>query len=189
VLVRRRTDTASPPIAAEVLEARSLLSAGAAAVHQAALHAAHTAELTPNLTLHPVVTPQATVSGQKFTGPPAKSFSITQVSLTPGSIVKVHAAFTILSQNIPVSFNGSFSGKVLSSGPFLNLTKVDVVPTGGSIVERLTLAGKKIRETFIPQGTVAAVFLTAQGEFDALAVAYVSKTNPNNPPIDFGFKV
>jgi hypothetical protein len=169
--------------AAEVLEVRSLLSAGAAAVHQAAMHAAHAGELTPNTTLHPVVTPQLSAGGQTFTGPTATSFSISQPSVTPGAVVKMHAAFTIIIDAIPVSFKGSFSGKVLSSGPFLGGTKIEVTPTGGSLVSHFVEAGKKLTETFVPQGTVAEILLNSQGVFVDFSAAYVNKTHPGTPGV------
>lgn len=175
-------------MAAEVLEVRSLLSGAAAAVHQAVAHAAGAELLTPAKLLHPVVTPELTVSGQTFTGPQAKSFSISQVSPKQGSIVNVHATFTVIDQNLPASFTGSFSGKVLSTQTLGNLTKVSLIPTGGSFVERFMLGGKKVALTLVPQGTLGAVYFNTQGEFVSFGATYIVKAQPNDPPLDIVLK-
>jgi hypothetical protein len=169
---------------AEVPEVRSLLSAGVAAVHQAAAHAE---SLAPHATLHPTVTPQLTTGGHQFTGPPATSFSISQPNLTPGSVVKIHAVFTVNIANISVSFKGSFSGKVKSSAPVLSFTLIDVTPTGGSFVDHYVEAGTKRTQTLVPDGKVATVQLDAQGHFVGCNLEYVPKTNPGGQPAYIAF--
>lgn len=178
-MLRRSTDRGSLPCmaAAEVLEMRALLSAGAAAVHQATVHAVHPGELTPNTTLHPVVVPQVTVQNSVFTGPKATSFSISQPSLTAGSAVKMQAAFTVLINNAPISFKATFSGKVLSSGPFLGGTEILVTPTGGSLVGHGIVNGKKSTVHLAIEGKVAAVFLDSHGNFAAVGVPYSTIVN------------
>lgn len=187
-LRRRETCDLLPAIVAEVLEVRALLSAGTAAVHQAMAHAAGAELLTPAKLLHPVVTPEVTVSAQTFTGPQAKSFSISQVSQKQGSIVNVHASFTVLDQNLPASFNGSFSGKVLSTQTLGNLTKVSLIPSGGSFGEHFMLGGKKVALTLVPQGTLGAVYLDTQGNFVSFGATYIVKAQPNDPPLDIVLK-
>jgi len=142
-------------------------------VHQAAAHAAHAGALAPDVLLHPVVTPHlSVVGGDQFTGPTAKSFSITQVPLTQGFVVKAHFSFTMIFNNFPVEFRGTFSGKVLSWGPLLNDTKVDIEPKGGSLVGRGTIGGGKVTEHFVPLGTLADVVEDPQGNFVGLAIPY-----------------
>jgi hypothetical protein len=184
--LRRKGNATMFPAAAEVLEVRSLLSAGSA-VHQAEHFAAQ--QVAPAKLQQVAVTALVNINGTPSSSSPATSFAISPISLTPGSVVKAHASFTVVFQNIqPVTFTGSFSAKVISSGPFLSGTKVELNPTGGTFVAHFTENGHKMKELLVPLGIVGEVVLDAQQQFTGLAVAYTLKQGPPGSDFGFGFK-
>jgi hypothetical protein len=193
-LRRVRREVHSIPAAAEVLEARSLLSGAAAAVHSAAHHAL-TAEHAPGAAPDagkPIALPfDVTV---QFTslfpigGPPVQTpgvVTITPVSATVGSRVTatVSAAVTILGN--PALVGLSVKGKVLSSSSNGSTTTVHLVPTG---TLRLTFsAGARNLSRTLRAIAPMTITLDNQGKFTLLETAVKLPSDHGKPPPPFDF--
>lgn len=165
-----------PRMAAEVLEVRSLLSAGAALAqqvqHAAALH------LAPDKTQHPAVNAEILEFGavpMLSMGTPR--FSISSGNLKPGS--SVHAKISFASPFGKIFFNvsGSVGAKVISSSTVGSVTELNLAPTGGTLTVSLKALGYKW--TFIPAGTDFTLDLDAQGKFLSLQGDFAVANHPN----------
>lgn len=134
-LRRTRCESFSPAVAAELLETRSLLSAGAAAA-QAALHhaqsAAHGAQpgLTPSAA-KVVYDVEATLSfsGQSLHVP--GTMTVSKIRLTPGSHITAHVTLNGLPKD---TIKGTITGQVQSWLVGVQDTTVTMT-TGGKLVE------------------------------------------------------
>jgi hypothetical protein len=195
--LRRRTHVAVPLIAAEVLEVRSLLSAGAAAVHQAVGHAAHAGELTPDTTLHhaaphaaPAVTQhldarvEVTSSGSLVDDPMATSFSVSISKFNPGASVKVTAKFTFVFGGKAFVVSGTTGGKIVNSSQVGNLTELAVNPGSGKFLMQFTQAGQKTKVTYVPVGTLLTLAVDQQRNFVSIQGDYQP---PNAPDAKLNF--
>jgi hypothetical protein len=120
--LRRQSHCAhSIPVAAEVLESRSLLSAGAAAVHAATQHAAalHPAQHHSNQAKIPAFK-GTVVAAETITGDPLGDYrgaDISVASFSPTVGANVSATFKILNGNI--SITGTFKGQITAVNPIL----------------------------------------------------------------------
>jgi hypothetical protein len=143
--LRRRTDTClGTPVSAEVLEKRALLSAGAAAVHQAQVHqasAVHDAGLTPRA---------GDLTATAFIDLPTGGSGLVPgefTSLTIGKSIGNKVSFKfqgLLNEGggNSVAGNLSFTGKISNvSGPAVYRT-FTVTPTGGTFLLTYKTAGK-----------------------------------------------
>lgn len=131
-MLRLRTKRESFPtlMAAEVLELRSLLSAGAAAVHQAT-HAAGQATAHP--ASHPVLTPfpvslsatntQGTLD--EFTG----SLTMTPVTLKVGTHVTLNVT-GVDTTTVPLTYTVVIKGKISFLSPGADTTNIQLIPSG-----------------------------------------------------------
>jgi len=129
--LRANRDAASLPLAAQVLELRSLLSAGAAAVHHATHAADHAVASTPDT--HPVlptipVTVQVTAPEVFFQIP--GTLTITPVVLKAGAHVTIHASAVDNSGPTPLTYTAVIKGKITSWHDVGISTQVSLVPTG-----------------------------------------------------------
>lgn len=122
-------------VAAEVLELRSLLSAGAAAVHHAVHAADHAAAPTPNT--HPTLaTIPVTVqldNPDLFRQIPG-TLTITPVVLKPGGHVTIHVSAEDDTLT-PVFYTVAIKGKITSWHDVGISTQVSLVPTGTLIAK------------------------------------------------------
>jgi len=132
-MTRLRRETRSNcdfAVAAEVLELRSLLSAGAAAAHHALQVADHAAAPTPNT--HPTLpTIPVTVqlnSPELFRQIPG-TLTITPVVLKPGGHVTIHVSAEDDTVT-PVFYTVAIKGKITSWHDVGISTQVSLVPTG-----------------------------------------------------------
>jgi hypothetical protein len=126
----RRTQYASflPTVAAEVLETRALLSAGAAAAHAAVQHAqAHTISPAAKTVFDIDVTTSASGSAH-FPG----SMTVSKINLTPGTHVTAHVTVNVAPHH---TLKGTISGQVQSSVVGAQDTTV-TLSAGGKLVER-----------------------------------------------------
>jgi hypothetical protein len=122
---------------AEVLELRSLLSAGAAAVHQATHAADHAAASTPDTkpALTPIpVTVQLNGNGL-FNQIPGGSLTITPVVLKAGAHVTIHVSAVDNSGPTAVTYTAVIKGKITSWQDVGISTQVSLVPTGTLIAK------------------------------------------------------
>lgn len=159
-LRRLNCDSRSIPFAAEVLEVRSLLSAGASAV-RAAVH--HAAVESPAAKLPPIfqgsvdALVQITPFGNQ--NPGTGTALIQHSTLTVGS--KMTASYTIsFSDNgTPATIKGTISGTIQGSDPEGDLTFYPFQPTGGKVTLTETVAGKTIKATATPSGNTITLVM------------------------------
>jgi hypothetical protein len=179
--LRRKPVESSPiPVAAEVLEARSLLSAGAAAAHAAQRH--HQAAV-PEPALEPfsakvkgfgeVLIPSlkidVSLSGS-FT--PPKAALPAGSTLPVGSKVKISFSFSTDNGGLKLSLKGTFQGTVTKSVVAGELIQSTVSPTGGKLVYTEKQPGHKtLTAKGAPDGTTSQLFQeVSDGSFENLAV-------------------
>jgi hypothetical protein len=171
--LRRQSHCAhSIPVAAEVLESRALLSAGAAAVHAATQHAAalhpathHSTQTTIPSFQGSVITAFAAAGGAPtYMG---ADLSVSSFSPTTGASMSAHFKHFIKSGNLASAITGTFKGKITA-----------VNPLGGSNVEydvqdvgSLTFSGMGQKFTAAPDGPLK--LYSSGGLFDELKVSVV----------------
>jgi hypothetical protein len=158
VVLRRRQANFSLPfaIAAEVLEVRALLSAGAVSTHIAQRHAADT---FANMNKHAI----ADITLGTNTLPIAMGIlSMPTVKAQDGAKVTAHFSFSEPSGAATLSFKGTFQGKITSSTTQAGATKITINPTGGSIVMSEKATGiKTVKVKAIPDGSSLELDLDA----------------------------
>lgn len=168
-----------PSMAAEVLEVRSLLSAGTALAH----HVQHVAELqiTPDKTQHPAVSAEILQVGALpwlSTGTP--KFSISSGNLKPGSSVHAKINFALPLGKISFGVSGSVSAKVVSSSTVGSVTELKLTPTGGEITLNFKNTGLfgagKLK--YISTAADFTLDLDAQGQFLSLQGDFALENHP-----------
>lgn len=175
---RNRTRSGFVPVAAEVLEHRALLSAGAAAAHSASQHAtavhsaSHAPDIQPDKGFSGSVIALIGINGVPVGAVPGQ-FSISNFKQQTGAKMTAHFSFSASGPSSSVSLKGSFSGTVALITPGGGSTLFVLTPTGGSIkLTEKTPAGT-IKATAVPDGSPILVTLsnstgalTAFGETD-----------------------
>lgn len=152
------------PVAAEVLESRALLSAGAAAVHAASQHAAalHSTNHHSTQTTNPSFQATAILAENTPGGLPSYfGASLSVASFSPHASANVSANFkhSIKFGNSADSTTGAFKGKITAVNSLGgNSFEFDVQPVGSLT---LSLAGQKF--TAVPDGTPLKLYYF--GEF------------------------
>jgi len=154
------------PVAAEVLEVRALLSAGAAAAH-AALHQAalHGQTIQPD-GFHGHVGGLVSVANGIPGNIPGR-VSLSKLTIDVGATVTAHVHLSQRTGGNFISVKGTFVGTIDSFGPQGGLTKIIISPTGGSIVFSGKEANQHISATAVPGATKIQLFLN-QGNFVVL---------------------
>jgi hypothetical protein len=159
------------PVAAEVLEVRSMLSAGAAAAHAVAHRAAeHVRTIEPHKFNGPL-----NVQIQVGVGTPEVfpgTFSLSNVKLAVGAKVTAHVLVTETSNGITSSFKGTFQGSISKITTNVGNNFITVTPTGGSIVYTQREPGTKtfIAKAFPTATPMQLVLVSSTGEFATLKV-------------------
>ena len=168
------------PAAAEVLEARALLSAGAAAVHAATHHAAIQTQAVESLApFHKTLTTLVTITDSPASSV-AGNFSLSNVNAAVGSKVKASFSFPVSSGGTTFSIKGTFEGTVDSVQAAGGLTTLTLDPTGGSIAVTEKAGGQTFKATAFPDGTqVSLVFYN--GSFVRLGVSDRFPPSPTGP--------
>jgi len=142
------------PVAAEVLESRALLSAGAAAVHAATQHAAALHPATHHVTQAKIPSFQGTVlAGETLAGGTplfrGATLSVTSFSPQAGATVSAHFKHFFKSGNAQASITGTFKGKITNVIPLAgNGVEYDVQPIGS-----VTFLAMGQKFTATPDGT------------------------------------
>jgi hypothetical protein len=183
--LRRRNDLClGTPVSAEVLEVRALLSAGAAAVHQAQHAAAlHAAAVTP-LASHP------SGSANFFLSPTGTGLIPGQfTTLKPGHSVGDSVTFKfqgiVTEGPSSVSFKASFTGKVANvSGPAGDET-FSVTPGGGSFAVTFKQKGTPTQKV---SGTIDPAQFTYVDSSGAVSTVHVvfDQSPKNHAPYNSG---
>lgn len=187
----RRTRSASTPlpVAADVLEARALLSGAAAAVHAAVHHSQATTHgsagaVTPSraqLTLYQV-TAQITLNGDA-TDVPAQLF-IAPVPLKPGAHVTVNVGFVTNLGGLMTDVVAKLTGTVKSWGPAGVLTAVTLKAGGSIVLAPVGLPRSQIAK-LVSTGAPLTIELDSTGKFVSLQTDF--KTARSNPPLTYNF--
>jgi hypothetical protein len=173
------------PVAAEVLESRSLLSAGAAAARAATQHAAALHDAAP-------IQPDTSLPGLALADRNggiatafAGHFTSAQVHTTIGGKVNVKFTGTFLKGNTTETLKVSFSGKVSAEHPGIGTADFTLEPTGGAFTATAKTPGEatkkavgKIDPAEFHVFTTGTSFSEIKGTFD------YSPRNP--PPLDTG---
>lgn len=190
-LRRRQFRDAIPAVAAEVLEARSLLSAGAAVAHHIQHAAAAEAARAAPATLQNIpVTAQVTYLGNALAQVAATSFAITPLAnLNIGDIVKVQVKFSFDIGGGHDSVTGSISAKVLSWDTHIaGGATVTLVNAAGSFVNHgVNKMGHHFTEKFVPNGLPLTIDVDGQGQFLSLQGDYKLVTHKFVPGNDIIF--
>jgi hypothetical protein len=178
------------PVAAEVLEGRALLSAGAAAAHAAQHHAVTQAHAVEPHAFHGSV-----IAVELFGIDPPKnvpgSFSISNVKVALGAKMTAHFNSTLNLNGLKISLKATYIGTVNLITPQGQSTVLALTPTGGKLVLSEKGAGvPHVTATAISNGST--MHLTQQqGLFEQLTATYLF--GPNEPlgfanqPISFKF--
>lgn len=142
-LRRTRSFSFFPIVAAEVLETRALLSAGASAAHAAVQHA-HAHAISPAAKTVFEIDVTTSVSGSNhFPG----TMTVSKVSVTPGAHITAHVTVNLGPHH---TLKGTISGQVQSSVVGAQSTTLTLSP-GGKLVERAP--GIKPSHIFLPSST------------------------------------
>jgi len=183
---RMRSGDLLAHVAAEVLEARSLLSGATAVVHQAEHAVAPSAHVQPAaLQQVPNVIVQFTSHALTITNDPALSFTVTPVVLKAGARVqfKVSVSGALATDpTVPYSISGTISAKVVSWKPVGKLTEVTLGAPHGSLNVLENEGTGPLRSKLLPIGSPPVLDLTPNGQFDSLEEGFASKT-AGKPPI------
>jgi hypothetical protein len=172
--LRRKNDCSlGLPVAAEVLESRALLSAGAAAVHAATQHAAALHPATHHSTPTAMLSFKGTViAGQTPAGgtPNYLGANLSVASFSPqvGAKVSAHFNHVVKFGNAAATITGTFKGKItavnsLGGGKF----EFDVQETGS-----VTISAGGEKTTAPPDGTPLKLYYNS-GLFQELKVNVV----------------
>jgi hypothetical protein len=156
-------------VAAEVLEVRSLLSAGASAVHAAIQHAA-----IQSPAVKPPPTYKGAVSGAIAIGPPPDFATngtalVSHFTQTNGSKVKVSFTLSFSDGGTPATIKGNFSGTIQGIQAVATLTIFTLQPTGGKLTLTEKVGGKTIKATATPAGNTTLLELN-NGVFDSMGI-------------------
>ena len=184
-LRRQKCDSFPAILAAEVLEARSLLSAGATAVHQAT-HAADQAVARspdPHVQAALEVTVQLSEPGF-FQQLPGGALTITPVVLKQGAHVTIHVTAVDNSGVSPVTYTANIKGKITSWHDVGISTQVSLIPTG--TVTGKTASGQTIGTAKAQKGEPLTLTLKQNTlEFITLDVNFVTHAKP---PVTIDFQ-
>lgn len=175
-LRRHRADSV-PIAAAEVLEARSLLSAGAGAVHAALQHAGAAPHAAA--TSFPA-TGQITVSGN----PTQYSGQLTLSPINPAKIGPVHAHFQF-SDAQHNSFSVSISGTIVSNLREGNLTKLGLDNVHGTGTQ-VTVTGGHRQTRRLVISVPAEIDLNLSNAFVSFQATFTSAAQ-HGLPAESGF--
>jgi hypothetical protein len=127
-LRRKRCVAFLSTVAAEVLETRALLSAGAAAAHAAVQHAQGQVISPAAKTVFDIDVTTSVSGSAHFSG----FMTVSKISLTPGAHITAHVTVNVAPGH---TIKGTISGLVQSSLPGAQDTTVTLTP-GGKLVER-----------------------------------------------------
>jgi hypothetical protein len=168
--IRRLNGHSQPiPVAAEVLEVRSLLSAGASAVHAAMHHAA----IQSPAVKQPPIFQGAAIAVIQITG--GSSHNATGTALVPhftkavGSKVTASFTFSFSDGGNPATIKGTYSGTVRQIEQQFPLTIYGLDVTGGKLTLTEKVGGKTIKATATPAGNTTLLELN-NGVFDSMGI-------------------
>lgn len=184
--LRRFTDfPGSSPVAAEVLETRALLSAGAAAAHAATQHAAalhYAAPIHPDTSLPGLATVDRNGGiATAFAG----HFTSAQVHTTIGGKVIVKFTGTFQKGATTETLKVSFSGKVSAVHPGIGTADFTVEPTGGGFTGTARTPGEATKKAVGKIDPAEFHVFTTGGSFSEISGTFdYSPSNP--PPLDTG---
>jgi hypothetical protein len=173
---RHRADSV-PIVAAEVLEARSLLSAGAGAAHAALQHAGSVHH--PSATTVPA-TGQITANGN----PTQYSGQLTLSPINPVKISPVHAHFQF-SDAQHNSFSVSISGTIVENLREGNLTKLGLANVHGTGTQ-VTVTGGHRQTRHLVISLPAEIDLNLSNAFVSFQAAFTSPAQ-HGLPAESGF--
>jgi hypothetical protein len=163
------------PVAAEVLEMRALLSAGAAAVH----HHGHGHGGHAQTHFNGPATAAVSIAGGTAVDA-AGTYQMNNVKVVDGSQVTAHFHFSGDVNGHQINLQGTFLGKIASSLVNGTTTTVTVNPHGGSITYSDTFNGTTASGKAFPNGTqMQLVFVN--GVFSSLTVtdAFAASASPS----------
>lgn len=146
-LRRNRCDSFLVAIAAEVLETRALLSAGAATAHAAVQHAQAQALAPAAKTVFDIDVTTSVSGSTHFSG----AMTVSKVSVTPGAHITAHITVDLGPHH---TLKGTISGQVQSSVVGAQSTTLTLSP-GGKLVERAP--GIKPSHIFLPTSTTTSL--------------------------------
>lgn len=146
-LRRTRCNSITLPVAAEVLETRALLSAGAAAAHAAVQHAQAQALAPAAKTVFDIDVTTSVSPSTHYSG----TMTVSKVSVTPGAHITAHITVDLGPHH---TLKGTISGQVQSSVVGAQSTTLTLSP-GGKLVERSP--GLKPSNVFLPASTTTSL--------------------------------
>jgi hypothetical protein len=167
------------PIAAEVLEYRALLSAGAAAAHAATQHAAgHDAAQ-----IHPDTSLPGLAQAEKTGGLPSSfpgHFTSAQVHTTIGGKVNVKFIGSFQKGTSTETLKVSFSGKVSAVHNGIGTADFTVEPTGGAFTITIKTPGAATKKGVGKIDPAEFHVFTTGGSFSEIKGSF--DFSPHNPP-------
>jgi len=173
-------------IAAEVLETRALLSAGAAAVHAATHHLALHHAAGPAAESRPLATTHLQLGCAIFInegGGQGVSGTVSFSKVTQALGAKFTAHFTFASKVFDgkqTLIKGTYVGTVSQIQPVGGGTVLNITPTGGSITMTVKTAGSRPEKaTAIPSDATIDLTLNSDNTFSTLGTTDVFK--PGSP--------
>lgn len=180
-LRRTRTESFAFPIAAEVLEVRSLLSAASAVGH--AVHAADHAALHPAKTPVPTFSFKGAIGGTlnvpafSFTHDFLGTLTISKTTLQPGAKFKAKLSVPFVEGLTVSGITGTLSATITSNTPGGD-TVIQMTPTGGSLKGSVTFGGTTIKTTLLPKNVPFTLTLDSSNHIKAFAGTYIVPAIP-----------
>ena len=179
-LRRKPNEWAPGPVAAEVLEVRSLLSGAAAAVHAAELHAAHVhkAATVPSFSFKGSIGGTLNVPAFSFTHDFLGTLSISKTTLQPGAKFKASLSVPFIEDLTVRGIKGSLSATINSNVPSGANKVITLTPTGGSLTGSLTFSGMTIKTTLLPKNVPFTLTIDSSNNIVSFAGTYVVPSIP-----------
>lgn len=163
------------PVAAEVLDTRALLSAGAGAVHSAVHHAG---VMTP-ATHSNQVTVEFLATPYDYSYVGALSLSLHQIPKTTGGHVQAHFLLNTNTISISISISGKVSQVTTNQGPqvIVNLSQVT-----GSVTTTFKGGGHHT----VAKGPVSnvVIYLHQDGSLSIVTADFSAPINRGQPPVN-----
>lgn len=176
-LRRSRSESFTVDVAAEVLEVRSLLSAGSAVAH--AVHAAEHAALhhppqtsTPSFSFKGSIGGTLNVPAFSFTHDFLGTLSISKTTLQPGAKFKASLSVPFVEGLTVSGIKGTLSATIVSNTSSGN-TVIQMTPTGGSLTGSVTFGGTTIKTTLLPKNVPFTLTLDSSNKIVSFAGTYV----------------
>lgn len=185
-LRRLNSGSSLPPVAAEVLELRDLLSSGGAAVHLAQQHAALQTQALEPLALHANVQAALWVNHHSVIGLAALGkVTVPTFSPTVGSRVIAKFSLPSLTAN-QISVAATFSGRITSIAVSGSQETFTIAPTGGSLMLKEESGNRIVPAKALPDGSDWNLVLE-NGGFQSVSEMF--KFAPTAPAVLVGLPV